>query len=78
MRKPRVLRSNAKYHVTAKIHRNEHIFNADEFKNLFIEILKRARKKYKFLLENFVIMDNHIHVIMRAFMYNLLIILDYL
>jgi putative transposase len=65
MRKPRSLKNNAKYFVTAKVHRNEHIFNPDEFKDLFINTMKRAKKKYNFLLENFVIMDNYISFLIK-------------
>jgi putative transposase len=65
MRKPRILQNGAKYHVSSKINREEHIFESDEIKNLFIDILKRAKKKYKFTLENFVIMNNHIHFIIK-------------
>ena len=65
MRKPRLLQNGAKYHVSAKINRGEHIFEPDEIKNLFMDILKRSKKKYKFLLENFVIMNNHIHFIIK-------------
>ena len=65
MRKPRVLQIGAKYHVSAKINRGEHIFEPNEIKNLFLEIVKRAKKKYEFSLKNFVVMDNHIHFIIE-------------
>ena len=72
MRKPRQLQKGAKYHVSAKINRNEHIFEPDQMKNLFMEIVKRSKKKYKYSLENFVIMNNHIHFIIRRFNFILL------
>ena len=65
MRKPRLLKKEAKYHVAAKINRGEHIFESDLIKNLFMNIVKRSKKKYKFSLENFVIMKNHIHFIIK-------------
>jgi len=65
MRKPRILLEGATYHVTAKINRGEHIFEPDEIKNLFLRIIKRAKKKYKFSLKNFVIMSNHIHFLIE-------------
>lgn len=61
MRKPRELKKGAKYHVSAKINREEHIFEPDQFKTLFMNRVKRSKKKYKYLLENFVIMNGHIH-----------------
>ena len=65
MRKPRILQIGAKYHVSAKINRGEHIFEPNEIKNLFLEIVKRAMGIYDFSLKNFVIMDNHIHFIIE-------------
>ena len=65
MRKPRVLQIGAKYHVSAKINRGEHIFEPNEIKSLFLEIVKRAMGIYNFSLKNFVIMDNHIHFIIE-------------
>ena len=65
MRKPRQLKKGAKYHVSAKINRNEHIFEPDQIKNLFMIIVKRSKRKYKYSLENFVIMNNHIHFIIK-------------
>ena len=65
MRKPRQLKKGAKYHVSAKINRDEHIFEPDQIKNLFMIIVKRSKRKYKYSLENFVIMNNHIHFIIK-------------
>jgi len=63
MRKPRTLLKGASYHVTAKINRSEFIFKSKAVKQLFMDTVKRAKKKYKFGAVNFVIMDNHIHII---------------
>ena len=65
MRKPRILQEGATYHVTAKINRGEHIFEPDEIKSLFIDIVKRAKNKYKFSIKNFVIMGNHLHLLIE-------------
>ena len=65
MRKPRILQEGATYHVTAKINRGEHVFETDEIKNLFMDTVKRAKKKYKFSIKNFVIMNNHIHFLIE-------------
>jgi putative transposase len=65
MRKPRILQIGATYHVSAKINRCEHVFETDDIKNLFLDVVKRAKKKYKFSLKNFVIMGNHIHFIIE-------------
>ncbi len=65
MRKPRMLLPNAKYHVSARINRGECIFKPDEFKILFMNTVKRSKKKFKFSLYNFVIMDNRINMIIQ-------------
>ena len=65
MRKSRVLQDGAKYHVSAKINRGEHIFEPEGIKSLFLEIVQRAKGIYDFSLKNFVIMDNHIHFIIE-------------
>ncbi len=65
MRKIRLLKNGAKYHVSSKINRSEHIFEPDDIKYLFMEIMKRSKKKYKFSLKNFAVMGNHIHFIIE-------------
>ena len=65
MRKNRELLEGAEYHVTARINRGEKIFLVQEDRELFIDILKRAKKKYNFLLKNFCVMGNHIHLIIK-------------
>jgi len=67
MRKPRQLRSDAEYHVVARANRKEFIFESKEMKDLFLSVLKEAKKKYKFLIKNFCIMGNHIHMIIKPF-----------
>ncbi len=60
MRKPRHLVPNAIYHVVARANRQEMIFN-DLYKALFLEYIKKAKKKYTFKTYNFCIMGNHLH-----------------
>ena len=63
MRRNRMLKEGATYHVTSKINWEKHIYNPDEIKELFLEIIKKAKKKYKFSIKNFVIMGNHYHLL---------------
>lgn len=65
MRKLRFLSQGAKYHVTARINRGEFALETAVIKNLFLHTIKRAKKKYSFSLFNFVIMSNHIHLIIK-------------
>lgn len=41
------------------------ILNPIEMKELFLEVLKRAKGKYAFQVENFCIMGNHYHLMIR-------------
>lgn len=65
MRKIRLLKEGALYHVTARANRKEMIFESDEIKNLFLEVIRRARRKYTFSIENFCVMGNHYHLMIR-------------
>ncbi len=65
MRKKRKLIEGAKYHVTARANRGELILYAPKIKKLFLDVLKRAKKKYKFTITTFCIMGNHIHLMIQ-------------
>ena len=63
MRKTRLLREGAKYHVMAN--KGEKIFESNVIKEMFLDVTGRAKSKFKFQVYNFCIMGNHIHFIMR-------------
>ncbi|MBN1525774.1 MAG: transposase [Spirochaetales bacterium] len=65
MRKPRQLREHAKYHVTARANRQEMIFHSEVIKQLFLETISRAKRKFNFTIYHFCIMGNHIHFILQ-------------
>jgi putative transposase len=67
MRKPRLrqLQDGARYHVTARANRKEMILENKAIKELFLWVVKRAKAKYSFRLENFCIMGNHFHFLIR-------------
>ena len=65
MRKPRNLSVGAEYHVTARINRGEFALEPNEIKEMFLQTIKRAKEKYTFKLKSFVIMDNHIHFLIK-------------
>ena len=65
MRKTRELYAGAKYHVTARINRGEFALKSPEVKDLFLHTVRRAREKYSFELRSFVLMDNHIHFLIK-------------
>jgi len=65
MRKPRVLKHGASYHVISRINRKEMILKSDEVKEMFLEVIRRAKQKYRFNIKNFCIMGNHYHLIIK-------------
>jgi putative transposase len=65
MRKKRMLRPGAKYHVTARANRKELILNDPEVKELFLEVVEQAKERYDFRIDNFCIMGNHFHLIIQ-------------
>ncbi len=65
MRMLRYLQDGALYHVSARANRKEMIFDSQEMKDLFLEVLERAKSKYAFRLENFCIMGNHYHLMIQ-------------
>jgi putative transposase len=65
MRYPRVIVDGAYYHVTQRFNRLELSFAEPGMKELFIQVLKEASKKYDFQFSNFCIMDNHVHLLIK-------------
>ncbi|MBN2049796.1 MAG: transposase [Spirochaetales bacterium] len=65
MRKPRKKKPGASYHVFARAVRGEKIFTSTLVKEIFMEVVRRAKKKYRFEIRNFCIMGSHYHLIMK-------------
>jgi putative transposase len=65
MRKPRRLKAGASYHVIGRVNRQEFIFNSPEIKRLLIATIREAKKKYSFEINNFCIMGNHVHLLIK-------------
>jgi putative transposase len=51
--------------VTARANRGEFSFESERVKELFLRVVKRAKAKLSFVLRNFCIMGNHIHLMLR-------------
>lgn len=64
MRKSRILLAGARYHVTSRVNNREMLLEPDRVKQLFENVLYRAKKEYSFSIEHFTIMNNHIHLIL--------------
>ena len=65
MRRRRIIIEDARYHVYARINRQEFILQSIFIKEMFMSVLKRAKKKFKFQIINFCIMGNHVHFIIK-------------
>ena len=65
MRKPRLLLEGAWYHVTARINHGEMLLDRGEVKDLFLALLARAKRHYRFQIINFCIMGNHVHLMIQ-------------
>ena len=55
VRKPRELKPGVKYHIIARANRGEMILESKKLKEMFLKVLRRSRKKYKFMIYNFCI-----------------------
>ena len=65
MRKPRITQKGAIYHVAARTNRKELLMEPDAVKQMFVDVLARAKAKFSFRLDNFVIMGNHFHLLIE-------------
>ncbi|MCP4179964.1 MAG: hypothetical protein GY756_19560 [bacterium] len=65
MRKSREINTGAVYHIVARANRGEFILHSPGSKEMFLDVLKRAKEKYPFQLKHFCIMSNHIHLLIK-------------
>jgi len=65
MRKPRQLHPGARYHIGARINNKDFFLEPDSMKELFLSVLRKAKQKFDFEIENFCIMGNHYHLILK-------------
>ncbi len=65
MRKIREKVDGAVYHIVAKANRSEFILENRQVKQMFLNLLKKALKKYPCQLNHFCIMSNHVHILLE-------------
>lgn len=65
MRRARKKRRGATYHVFSRAVRGERIFDLPGAKEMFMEVIRRAKEKFNFEMYNFCIMGSHYHCIMK-------------
>jgi REP element-mobilizing transposase RayT/Trp operon repressor len=64
-RKPRVHYAGAIYHVVARGNNREIIFLEPCDKEKYLELVTRYRQRYNYKNLAYVLMDNHLHILMR-------------
>ncbi|NCU33202.1 MAG: hypothetical protein EOM23_09800 [Candidatus Moranbacteria bacterium] len=64
-RPKRVRVANFHYHIFARTHNKKEYFREDWVKELYELILKEAQDHFCFELHNYVIMPNHVHLIIK-------------
>jgi len=62
----RVYYNNAAYHICTRGNNKQKILRKDEDKQAFLETLAKYRERFKFKLYAFVIMPNHVHLVINA------------
>jgi len=65
-RQLRIEFSNAFYHITSRGNLRDKIFYEDGDRERFLEILKRTKERYGYLLHAYALMDNHYHLLMET------------
>lgn len=65
MRQLRLLQDGARYHVSARANRQEMRFKPRATKYLFLRIVAEAKIHYAFQIEDFCVMGNHFHLIIK-------------
>ncbi|MCP4257777.1 MAG: transposase [Planctomycetes bacterium] len=65
-RQPRIEYESAFYHVTSRGNLRDKIFYADADRTKLIEILKRTKERYGYIIHAFVLMDNHYHFLIET------------
>ncbi|HOJ27899.1 MAG TPA: transposase [Spirochaetota bacterium] len=65
-RKLRVQMPGLTYHITSRCIEWRKMLEEEYFKACFVEILRKAKEKYRFKLIAYCIMDNHIHLVVHT------------
>ena len=58
--------SGAVYHVTARGNNRNPIFDSDNDRNLFLEILHKVTERFHWLCHVYCLMNNHYHLVVET------------
>jgi REP element-mobilizing transposase RayT len=64
-RKPRVEYAGAFYHVICRGNQRQAIFRRDADREYYLERLEEYRQRYGFKVYAYVLMSNHVHLLME-------------
>jgi REP element-mobilizing transposase RayT len=62
----RVEYPGAVYHVTSRGNERKPVFKDKKDRNLFLETIEKANKRYNFICHAYCLMDNHYHLILET------------
>ena len=65
-RQLRIEFNGAFYHITSRGNLKEKVFFEDKDREVFLEILKKTKERYGFILHAYALMDNHYHLLMET------------
>ena len=65
-RKPRIEFEGALYHVITRGNQRQQIFNATEDYERYLKILEDYKLRYDFLIYAYILMENHVHLLMET------------
>ena len=65
-RKPRVEYAGAFYHVITRRNQRQKLFHDDKDREFYLDRLEQYRKRYGFTIYAYVLMSNHIHLLIET------------
>src|SRR5438132_13088565 len=65
-RKPRVEYSGAFYHVITRGNQRQKLFRDDKDREFYLARLEQYRKRYGFTIYAYVLMSNHVHLLIET------------
>ncbi len=57
---------NALYHVTSRGDRQEAIYESNDDRRLYFEVLKEVYRRYRWRIHAYCLMDNHYHLLIET------------
>lgn len=65
-RKPRIEFQGALYHVIARGNHRQNIFFDDNDRNRYLSTIEKSKSKFNFSIYAFVLMSNHVHLLIET------------